>query len=277
MAETTTTTSTTEAPTTTSTTSTEAPTTTTSTTTDKPVTFVQGYWCTTEADVNGNYFYPVMVPSNVDVRYPLTAEPIPDSLAGKGVKFDWNTRSWGVSAEDPLTAAVMTANATIAQQAKSLDDQKALINSLLSQTASLVQNSAPSLSDNNNGSTDSATSGATAAPDAPSAVTRASEASNPSDVSPDSLLDGLTTTTSTSTTADSTTTTTTSEPETTTSTTTELPEASAPDAGDSADLLAGLGSSTTTTSSTTEEPTTTTTTSTEAPTTTTTSTTEEAK
>lgn len=63
--------------------------------------FKQAYFTTNIADDNGNYYYPVFIPDNALVQYPLT-EVVPDpSLGGHGLKFDWTANQWIVSAQDP--------------------------------------------------------------------------------------------------------------------------------------------------------------------------------
>lgn len=63
--------------------------------------FKQAYFTTNIADDNGNYYYPVFIPDNALVQYPLT-EVAPDpSLGGHGLKFDWTANQWIVSAQDP--------------------------------------------------------------------------------------------------------------------------------------------------------------------------------
>lgn len=63
--------------------------------------FKQVYFTTNIPDDNGNYYYPVFIPDNALVQYPLT-EVVPDpSLGGHGLKFDWTANQWIVSAQDP--------------------------------------------------------------------------------------------------------------------------------------------------------------------------------
>lgn len=63
--------------------------------------FKQVYFTTNIPDDNGNYYYPVFIPDNVLVQYPLTDVAIDPSLGGHGLKFDWTTNQWIVSSQDP--------------------------------------------------------------------------------------------------------------------------------------------------------------------------------
>lgn len=65
------------------------------------VNFKQVYFTTNIPDDNGNYYYPVFIPDNVLIQYPLTDVAIDPSLGGHGLKFDWTTNQWGVSSQDP--------------------------------------------------------------------------------------------------------------------------------------------------------------------------------
>lgn len=65
------------------------------------VNFKQVYFTTNIPDDNGNYYYPVFIPDNVLIQYPLTDVAIDPSLGGHGLKFDWTTNQWIVSSQDP--------------------------------------------------------------------------------------------------------------------------------------------------------------------------------
>lgn len=65
------------------------------------VNFKQVYFTTNIPDDNGNYYYPVFIPDNVLIQYPLTDVAIDPSLGGHGIKFDWTTNQWIVSSQDP--------------------------------------------------------------------------------------------------------------------------------------------------------------------------------
>ena len=65
------------------------------------VNFKQVYFTTNIPDDNGNYYYPVFIPDNVLIQYPLTDVTIDPSLGGHGLKFDWTTNQWIVSSQDP--------------------------------------------------------------------------------------------------------------------------------------------------------------------------------
>lgn len=65
------------------------------------VNFKQVYFTTNIPDDNGNYYYPVFIPGNVLIQYPLTDVAIDPSLGGHGLKFDWTANQWIVSAQDP--------------------------------------------------------------------------------------------------------------------------------------------------------------------------------
>ncbi len=63
--------------------------------------FKQVYFTTNIPDDNGNYYYPVFIPDNVLIQYPLTDVAIDPYLGGHGLKFDWTTNQWIVSSQDP--------------------------------------------------------------------------------------------------------------------------------------------------------------------------------
>lgn len=78
--------------------------------------FKQAYFTTNIADDNGNYYYPVFIPDNALVQYPLT-EVAPDpSLGGHGLKFDWTANQWIVSAQDPTQIEIKKLQEQLKQQ-----------------------------------------------------------------------------------------------------------------------------------------------------------------
>lgn len=78
--------------------------------------FKQAYFTTNIADDNGNYYYPVFIPDNALVQYPLT-EVVPDpSLGGHGLKFDWTANQWIVSAQDPTQIEIKKLQEQVKQQ-----------------------------------------------------------------------------------------------------------------------------------------------------------------
>lgn len=78
--------------------------------------FKQAYFTTNIADDNGNYYYPVFIPDNALVQYPLT-EVAPDpSLGGHGLKFDWTANQWIVSAQDPTQIEIKKLQEQVKQQ-----------------------------------------------------------------------------------------------------------------------------------------------------------------
>lgn len=78
--------------------------------------FKQAYFTTNIADDNGNYYYPVFIPDNALVQYPLT-EVVPDpSLGGHGLKFDWTANQWIVSAQDPTRIEIKKLQEQVKQQ-----------------------------------------------------------------------------------------------------------------------------------------------------------------
>lgn len=80
------------------------------------VNFKQVYFTTNIPDDNGNYYYPVFIPDNALVQYPLT-EVAPDpSLGGHGLKFDWTANQWIVSAQDPTQIEIKKLQEQVKQQ-----------------------------------------------------------------------------------------------------------------------------------------------------------------
>ena len=78
--------------------------------------FKQVYFTTNIPDDNGNYYYPVFIPDNVLVQYPLTDVAIDPSLGGHGLKFDWTANQWIVSAQDPTQIEIKKLQEQVKQQ-----------------------------------------------------------------------------------------------------------------------------------------------------------------
>lgn len=78
--------------------------------------FKQVYFTTNIPDDNGNYYYPVFIPDNVLVQYPLTDVAIDPSLGGHGLKFDWTANNWIVSAQDPTQIEIKKLQEQVKQQ-----------------------------------------------------------------------------------------------------------------------------------------------------------------
>ena len=78
--------------------------------------FKQVYFTTNIPDDNGNYYYPVFIPDNVLVQYPLTDVAIDPSLGGHGLKFDWTANNWIVSAQDPTQIEIKKLQDQVKQQ-----------------------------------------------------------------------------------------------------------------------------------------------------------------
>lgn len=98
--------------------------------------FKQAYFTTNIADDNGNYYYPVFIPDNALVQYPLT-EVVPDpSLGGHGLKFDWTANQWIVSAQDPTLLEIKK----LQEQAK---QQQTINLSLMTSTFDKVSSTLP--------------------------------------------------------------------------------------------------------------------------------------
>lgn len=68
--------------------------------------YITAYLTKNKADKDGNFYVPILVPDTAELNQPITKIPIPDDLAGKGVKFDWLSRTWAISTEDPTVAKV---------------------------------------------------------------------------------------------------------------------------------------------------------------------------
>lgn len=76
-------------------------------------TMVQAYWTGGTPDENGNYYVPILVPSDATVGLPITrVEPDPE-LGGKSLKFDWPTNKWQVSDKDPTLIKMASMQSTI--------------------------------------------------------------------------------------------------------------------------------------------------------------------
>ena len=80
------------------------------------VNFKQVYFTTNIPDDNGNYYYPVFIPGNVLIQYPLTDVAIDPSLGGHGLKFDWTANQWIVSAQDPTQIEIKKLQEQVKQQ-----------------------------------------------------------------------------------------------------------------------------------------------------------------
>lgn len=78
--------------------------------------FKQVYFTTNIPDDNGNYYYPVFIPDNALVQYPLTDVAIDPSLGGHGLKFDWTANNWIVSAQDPTQIEIKKLQDQVKQQ-----------------------------------------------------------------------------------------------------------------------------------------------------------------
>ena len=101
------------------------------------VNFKQVYFTTNIPDDNGNYYYPVFIPDNALVQYPLT-EVVPDpSLGGHGLKFDWTANQWIVSAQDPTQIEIKK----LQEQAKQQQTiNLSLMTSAFDKTSSVLPN-----------------------------------------------------------------------------------------------------------------------------------------
>lgn len=82
----------------------------------KTANFKQVYFTTNIPDDNGNYYYPVFIPDNVLVQYPLTDVAIDPSLGGHGLKFDWTSNQWIVSSQDPTQIEIKKLQGQVKQQ-----------------------------------------------------------------------------------------------------------------------------------------------------------------
>lgn len=78
--------------------------------------FKQVYFTTNIPDDNGNYYYPVFIPDNALVQYPLTDVAIDPSLGGHGLKFDWTSNQWIVSSQDPTQIEIKKLQDQVKQQ-----------------------------------------------------------------------------------------------------------------------------------------------------------------
>lgn len=78
--------------------------------------FKQVYFTTNIPDDNGNYYYPVFIPGDVLIQYPLTDVAIDPSLGGHGLKFDWTTNQWIVSSQDPTQIEIKKLQDQVKQQ-----------------------------------------------------------------------------------------------------------------------------------------------------------------
>lgn len=75
--------------------------------------YVTAYLTKNKADEDGNFYVPILVPDTAQLNQPITKVPIPDDLAGKGVKFDWLSQTWAISTEDPTVAKVNTLESNV--------------------------------------------------------------------------------------------------------------------------------------------------------------------
>ena len=78
--------------------------------------FKQVYFTTNIPDDNGNYYYPVFIPGDVLIQYPLTDVAIDPSLGGHGLKFDWTSNQWIVSSQDPTQIEIKKLQDQVKQQ-----------------------------------------------------------------------------------------------------------------------------------------------------------------
>ena len=78
--------------------------------------FKQVYFTTNIPDDNGNYYYPVFIPGDVLIQYPLTDVAIDPSLGGHGLKFDWTANQWIVSSQDPTQIEIKKLQDQVKQQ-----------------------------------------------------------------------------------------------------------------------------------------------------------------
>lgn len=78
--------------------------------------FKQVYFTTNIPDDNGNYYYPVFIPGDVLIQYPLTDVTIDPSLGGHGLKFDWTSNQWIVSSQDPTQIEIKKLQDQVKQQ-----------------------------------------------------------------------------------------------------------------------------------------------------------------
>ena len=77
------------------------------------VTMVTAYLTKGTADEDGNYYVPILVPSNATLQLPITDIAPDDSLGNKGLKFDWTTHKWQVSDQDPTTLLIANLQAKL--------------------------------------------------------------------------------------------------------------------------------------------------------------------
>lgn len=135
--------------------------------------FKQVYFTTNIPDDNGNYYYPVFIPDNALVQYPLT-EVVPDpSLGGHGLKFDWTANQWIVSAQDPTQIEIKK----LQEQAK---QQQTINLSLMTSAFDKASSVLPNKSTASSGEVSNMQSTAMSAPDTSSTVADSAVASSDS-------------------------------------------------------------------------------------------------
>lgn len=61
---------------------------------DGSMNYVTAYLTTGQPNKDGDYYQTIFVPDIVQCSLPITKEPIPEELIGKGAKFDWSSKSW---------------------------------------------------------------------------------------------------------------------------------------------------------------------------------------
>lgn len=61
---------------------------------DELMNYVAAYLTTAQPNQDGDYYQTVFVPDFVQCSLPITKEPIPTELVGKGAKFDWSKQEW---------------------------------------------------------------------------------------------------------------------------------------------------------------------------------------
>lgn len=80
--------------------------------------YITAYLTKNKADEDGNFYVPIMVPDTAELAQPITKTPIPDDLSGKGVRFDWLSRTWLVSTEDSTVSKVNNFETTLSSLGK---------------------------------------------------------------------------------------------------------------------------------------------------------------
>lgn len=98
-------------------------------------TFVTAYLTKGTPDDDGNYYVPILAPSNAQLAMPITDVVPDDSLGNKGLKFDWSLHKWQVSDTDPTQLKIDAQNKVIADQGEVNTTLKAQLAGLLKQQA----------------------------------------------------------------------------------------------------------------------------------------------